>query len=90
MQNEQGKNIPNFIARELTVQANRNAATDLFLTLQDFKRRRISLKSFTHMWQELLAEELQIIQHALHMNQCTITTTTVWEAQDKRKPDEII
>lgn len=32
-----GKNIPSFTVTELTVEADRNDVTDLFLTLQDLK-----------------------------------------------------
>lgn len=82
------KNSPYFIATELTVKANRNHVRSYFSHCKTSKE--ISLKWFTCMWQELLAQELQIIQHALHINQHQLTTTKVWEAQAKRKPDEMI
>lgn len=82
------KNSPYFIATELTVKANRNHVRSYFSHCKTSKE--ISLKWFTCMWQELLAQERQIIQHALRINQHKLTTTKVWEAQAKRKPDEII
>lgn len=44
LQNEYGKNIPNFIATELTVKASRNAATDLFLTTTRLQKKKNQLE----------------------------------------------
>lgn len=77
------KNNPNLIATQCTIKANRNHVCDLFLG-HHFKRKRISLKSFTCMWRVIGTGAPN--HSACPTHESMELTTKVWEAQTKRNP----